>query len=149
MIRFTILSLLAILILTACGGAPAAPTSDPTAAVKSVAGEYFVQLTPQDLELAGLTDPDLANTLGLWVFSFTEDGKLKGMLNGSEVGTGAFGFNGNEMIIGVDRCENCGCEKNHGRYSWATDGKQLVLKEIYDLCDSMAFILTAKPLLRR
>lgn len=142
-------SLLVLLVLSACGGGSDVPTPDPTEAVKSIAGEYFVQITPDDLQRSGLDDPELTNTLGLWEFSLGEDGKLIGRLNGSEIGVGNFGFNGHEMIIGVERCENCGCEKNHGRYSWAADETQLVLKEIYDLCDSMVFILTAKPLMRR
>lgn len=142
-------SLLVILVLSACGGGSDVPTPDPTQVVKSIAGEYFVQLTQDDLQRSGLTNPELASALGIWEFSLGEDGKLIGRLNGSEIGVGNFGFNGHEMIIGVERCENCGCEKNHGRYSWAADETQLVLKEIYELCDSMAFVLTTKPLTRK
>jgi len=147
--RTILILLLVVLILSACGGRSDVPTPDPTEALKTVAGKYFVQITAEDLERSGQTDPDLASTLGIWEFSLGEDGKLIGRLNGSEIGTGNFRFQGHEMIIGVERCENCGCEKNHGRYSWAADETQLVLKEIYDLCDNMVFILTAKPLVRR
>jgi hypothetical protein len=142
--------LIAILIVSCGGGAPAAPTVDPTEAVKSVAGEYSMQLTADDLKAAGVPETDWEGNLGTWAFSLGQDGSFSADRNGQFVANGNFGFNGSEMNIQVLHvCETCGCEGNIGRYSWAADDKQLVLKKIYDTCDSMAYMLTAKPLLRR
>jgi hypothetical protein len=59
------------------------------------------------------------------------------------------GAQGHELKIQVLHCEDCGCQGNIGRYNWDVDDKQLVLTKIYDLCDAMAFRLTAKPLVRK
>jgi hypothetical protein len=135
--------------LVACGGQPDIPTPDPTEALKTVAGEYFLQITQEDLDRSGLTDPALAGAVGLWEFTFTDDGKIRGYRNGVEAGYAVYGFNGSEMNVMVDRCEDCGCEKSISRFAWAVDDEQLVLRTTYDGCESMNFILTSKPLVRR
>jgi hypothetical protein len=144
-----LISLLTILILSACGGAPDVPTPDPTEALKTVAGQYFVQITADDLQRSGLTNPALQDALGLWEFTFTEEGRITGTRNGAYAGDARFGFNGHEMNSIVERCEDCGCEGSISRFSWAADETQLVLKTTYDGCEAMNFILTSKPLLRR
>ena len=144
-----LIALLAILVLSACGGSSDVPTPDPTEALKSVAGEYFVQITAEDLQRSGLTDPNLQDALGLWEFTFTDDGRITGTRNGTYAGDARFGFIGHELNSIVDRCEDCGCEGRISRFSWAVDETQLVLKTIYDGCEAMNFILTTKPLVRR
>ncbi len=142
-------SLLVILVLSACGGRSDVPTPDPTEALKTVAGEYFVQITAEDLERSGLTNPALQDALGLWEFTFTDDGRITGTRNGAYAGDARYGFNGDEMNSIVERCEDCGCEGSISRFSWAADETQLVLKTTYDGCEAMNFILTSKPLVRR
>jgi hypothetical protein len=144
------ISLLLAVLLAGCGGAPAVPTVDPTEAVKSVAGDYTMQLTAEDLKNAGLTDPSQQINLGTWLISLGQDGNFTATRNGEFIADGNFGFTGTEMGVQLLHvCENCACEGNIGRYSWAVDEKQLVLKKIYDTCDGMAFVLTTKPLLRK
>jgi len=144
-----VFSLLVLFVLTACGGGSSMPTPDPAEALKIVAGQYFVQITAEDLERSGLANPALQDALGLWEFTFTDDGKITGTRNGSYAGDAVYSFNGNEMNSMVLRCEDCGCEGSISRFSWAADETQLVLKTTYDGCEAMNFILTSKPLVRR
>ena len=65
------------------------------------------------------------------------------------VADGTYGFSGDEMIWQVLHvCENCACGGNIGRYTWAVDAKQLVLKKVNDPCDLMAMVLTTATLER-
>ncbi len=84
--RYILILLLVVLILSACGGGSSVPTPDPTEALKTVAGQYFVQITAEDLQRSGLTNPALQDALGLWEFTFTDDGRITGTRNGAYAG---------------------------------------------------------------
>jgi hypothetical protein len=137
-------------LLAACSSSPATPTVDPTQAVLSVAGDYRMVLTAEDLQRSGLTDPGLKDNLGNWQFILGADGNFTASRDGQFIADGNFGFKGNEMGIQVLHvCEVCTCLGNIGRYAWNLENQQLIVKKIYDPCDSMALVLTSKPLQRK
>ena len=126
------------------------PTPDPTEVVKTLAGEYTFLLTAEDLAASGMDDPDLEESLGTWLFNLTEDGKFSASLNGRTLVDGKYGAKGLELEIYLESvCSECACSKNIGRYNWTLEGNELRLKEAYDLCDQLVFVVTTKPLVRK
>ena len=144
---------LVIILLAACSAAPAAPTPDPTQVVLDLAGKYTVQFTAEDLEPFSQADPGMVNNIGVWLWEIQPNGSFTASQNGQFMASGNLGANGNELNIQVLRaCETCVCEGNIGRYAWTLNEsgvsgrKELSFRKIYDNCDVMAILLTAKPL---
>jgi hypothetical protein len=145
-----------LVVLASCSSAPAAPTPDPTQVILNLAGQYVAQFTAEDLQQFSQEDPGIVNNMGVWLLDIQPNGNFSASLNGQFIASGNLGANGNELNIQVLRaCETCACEGNIGRYVWTINepgasGKEtLSFKKIYDNCDVMAILLTAKPLLRK
>jgi hypothetical protein len=123
---------------------------NPTQVLRDLEGTYGMQITAQDLQPYDLDEAQIAEMQGTYEFVFNDAGKFSATRNGQYVGDGNVGFNGNELNVQVlHSCENCGCEGNIGRYAWSLDENQLVLRKIYDNCEVMVAVLSAKPLLRK
>lgn len=139
-----------LLSFSSCTSAPSTPTINPTQGAQLLAGEYTTTITAEDLAKIKSLDPGLANNIGTWNLSLTNDGKFTANQNGKFIADGNYTVKNDRIEVYVlSACDDCGCVGAIGRFVWKLQDNKLSFGKTAGTCDAMDLLLTSHPLTRK
>jgi hypothetical protein len=146
----------ALVLLTACGSTPEPtkppeptrapePTPEPPTSMPSfVYGTYTTIITEEDVS-AGLSSELAAEIPGEYEITYEPDGRMTLVRDGKEMAKGTFRLKGDQLLLNADDTGDYACQV-FARYTWAIDGKNLMLTKLQDGCGGRVVVFAGHPL---
>jgi len=123
----------------------AEPTSVPVTPLPSfVYGGYTTIITKEDVP-AGLSSELAAGIPGKYEITYGPDGRMTLVRDGKEMARGTFRLKGDQLLLNADDTGDYACQM-FARYTWAIDGKNLMLTKLQDGCDGRVVVIADHPL---
>lgn len=123
----------------------AAPTPMPATPLPSfVYGTYTTIITKEDVP-AGLSSELAAAIPGKYEITYAPDGRMTLVRDGKERARGTFRLKGDQLLFNADDTGSYACQM-FARYTWAIDGKNLMLTKLQDGCDGRVVVMADHPL---